>query len=93
MLFIMSKIQKFESESQQKSNCTTCLICCLSCQRYKNLKANHNAEVERLSEAGLFIMSKIQKFESESQRRVGGVWYQCCCLSCQRYKNLKANHN
>ena len=38
-------------------------------------------------------MSKIQKFESESQPIELDPFYQDCCLSCQRYKNLKANHN
>ena len=41
----------------------------------------------------LFIKSKIQFFESKSQRRVGYVILLISCLSSQRYNFLKANHN
>ena len=41
-LFIKSKIQFFESKSQQKSVIRLFLSSCLSSQRYNFLKANHN---------------------------------------------------
>jgi len=118
-LFIMSKIQKFESESQPCEGNTSKVFGCLSCQRYKNLKANHNGYSRAVPSISvvyhvkdtkiwkrittqtwgryvgvlLFIMSKIQKFESESQRPCPSIGCSLGCLSCQRYKNLKANHN
>ena len=43
--------------------------------------------------AWLFIKSKIQFFESKSQR-LSSTWLKCFgCLSSQRYNFLKANHN
>ena len=41
----------------------------------------------------LFIRSKIQFFESKSQRSTQNIWKLMCCLSDQRYNFLKANHN
>ena len=41
----------------------------------------------------LFIKSKIQFFESKSQRLNKLSFCQRCCLSSQRYNFLKANHN
>ena len=41
----------------------------------------------------LFIKSKIQFFESKSQRNDWYVSRSHCCLSSQRYNFLKANHN
>ena len=41
-LFIKSKIQFFESKSQQKLNLKATAFGCLSSQRYNFLKANHN---------------------------------------------------
>ena len=42
MLFIKSKIQFFESKSQQYICVISSRCCCLSSQRYNFLKANHN---------------------------------------------------
>ncbi len=42
LLFIKSKIQFFESKSQQKPSVAPSWTCCLSSQRYNFLKANHN---------------------------------------------------
>ena len=42
MLFIKSKIQFFESKSQQGPRHLLNAFCCLSSQRYNFLKANHN---------------------------------------------------
>ena len=44
MLFIKSKIQFFESKSQQTSTLPSTPLGCLSSQRYNFLKANHNAQ-------------------------------------------------
>ena len=41
-LFIKSKIQFFESKSQQSVEIDSILLSCLSSQRYNFLKANHN---------------------------------------------------
>ena len=41
----------------------------------------------------LFIKSKIQFFESKSQRDSSGCYNSRGCLSSQRYNFLKANHN
>ena len=41
----------------------------------------------------LFIKSKIQFFESKSQRSTSGGIKEPSCLSSQRYNFLKANHN
>ena len=43
LLFIKSKIQFFESKSQQPRYFCLKHLCCLSSQRYNFLKANHNA--------------------------------------------------
>ena len=42
VLFIKSKIQFFESKSQQMCPCASACVGCLSSQRYNFLKANHN---------------------------------------------------
>ena len=41
----------------------------------------------------LFIKSKIQFFESKSQRKLQRLTITASCLSSQRYNFLKANHN
>ena len=41
----------------------------------------------------MFIKSKIQFFESKSQRTWARQWQSTRCLSSQRYNFLKANHN
>ncbi len=46
-----------------------------------------------LFDAGLFIKSKIQFFESKSQPHPTWRANINCCLSSQRYNFLKANHN
>ena len=66
---------------------------CLSDQRYNFLKANHNEVHVELHLFRLFIRSKIQFFESKSQRRRNRKTVTSCCLSDQRYNFLKAIHN
>ena len=63
----MSKIQIFESNSQQLSGFGFSRKYCLRCQRYKFLKAIHNWKSLFNSSFWLFTMSKIQIFESNSQ--------------------------
>ena len=41
-LFQTTKIQTFESNSQQRLACIYYLLCCFRLQRYKLLKAIHN---------------------------------------------------
>ena len=119
MLFRISKIQVFESNSQLLGGSITDMMSCSEYQRYKFLKAIHNgvaigspepwvvqnikdtsfwkqfttyASPLRRSEM-LFRISKIQVFESNSQR---GCFFFVLLNSCseyQRYKFLKAIHN
>ncbi len=49
-LFIKSKIQFFESKSQQNQNASAQSASCLSSQRYNFLKANHNSIPKMLLE-------------------------------------------
>ena len=67
-LFIKSKIQFFESKSQPTLVLREFRISCLSSQRYNFLKANHNLPPQIVPPVRLFIKSKIQFFESKSQR-------------------------
>ena len=92
-LFIKSKIQFFESKSQQENANNYIHPCCLSSQRYNFLKANHNFICFSIMWCTLFIKSKIQFFESKSQpEKIHEISIQGC-LSSQRYNFLKANHN
>ena len=93
VLFIRSKIQFFESKSQQPEHIRRHIQGCLSDQRYNFLKANHNCNDDSLSSKKLFIRSKIQFFESKSQQYFCQNVFRVCCLSDQRYNFLKANHN
>ena len=118
-MFIKSKIQFFESKSQPAIGPKINPIRCLSSQRYNFLKANHNANTQRIAtlqvvyqvkdtifwkqittrpetrglKIQLFIKSKIQFFESKSQRICASSSNTLGCLSSQRYNFLKANHN
>ena len=93
MLFIRSKIQFFESKSQQPGLWSVRRFSCLSDQRYNFLKANHNSTIQVFPYNLLFIRSKIQFFESKSQHYKNAQYHVLCCLSDQRYNFLKANHN
>ena len=92
-LFIKSKIQFFESKSQLIRYFNGWQKGCLSSQRYNFLKANHNSIRNSGISTMLFIKSKIQFFESKSQRKIAILSHEFCCLSSQRYNFLKANHN
>ena len=119
LLFRISKIQTFESNSQLFFKFNIVINSCSEYQRYKLLKAIHNNHVYNLllevvvqnikdtnfwkqftticrqqkKEVGLFRISKIQTFESNSQRH--SHVFNCfhSCSEYQRYKLLKAIHN
>ncbi len=93
VLFRISKIQIFESNSQQLFNCDNLDLSCSEYQRYKFLKAIHNPYKSNRKSIPLFRISKIQIFESNSQRI--GAFFQTVrsCSEYQRYKFLKAIHN
>ena len=119
LLFRISKIQVFESNSQQNVSDKTGLTSCSEYQRYKFLKAIHNAITNRYwlvevvqnikdtsfwkqfttigwrpySHVRLFRISKIQVFESNSQRILRSRRRTSSCSEYQRYKFLKAIHN
>ena len=92
-LFTMSKIQIFESNSQLRYYMGYFVFYCSRCQRYKFLKAIHNNIFCVKHIFKLFTMSKIQIFESNSQRWRFPPPYDVDCSRCQRYKFLKAIHN
>ncbi len=68
LLFRISKISTFESNSQQplRSNIET--LCCSEYQRYQLLRAIHNGTLSDICCVKLFRISKISTFESNSQR-------------------------
>ena len=66
---------------------------CFRLQRYKLLKAIHNAKACGIKILGLFQTTKIQTFESNSQRRGRARRRDRRCFRLQRYKLLKAIHN
>ena len=67
-LFQTTKIQTFESNSQPSSCLPSATICCFRLQRYKLLKAIHNVTLSSCVLCVLFQTTKIQTFESNSQR-------------------------
>jgi len=54
---------------------------------------NPYCDYNQFKAEALFIRSKIQFFESKSQRIEHVEVQEICCLSDQRYNFLKANHN
>ena len=93
MLFQTTKIQTFESNSQLSSGKTRRGNGCSRLQRYKLLKAIHNKPVPMLLNDWLFQTTKIQTFESNSQRISIHRYVEQRCSRLQRYKLLKAIHN
>ena len=67
-LFQTTKIQTFESNSQQEIFIYDSNDSCFKLQRYKLLKAIHNEIFENVTNNSLFQTTKIQTFESNSQR-------------------------
>ena len=68
-LFQTTKIQTFESNSQHTEEIIAEGVSCFRLQRYKLLKAIHNTSSEGKSDIKLFQTTKIQTFESNSQRQ------------------------
>ena len=66
---------------------------CFRLQRYKFLKAIHNHAGYGTQVRKLFQTTKIQIFESNSQRSLIMIEIGDCCFRLQRYKFLKAIHN
>ena len=66
-LFQRAKLQKNESQSQQKRNKFYRRQNCFKEQNYKKMKANHNARYVRELNNLLFQRAKLQKNESQSQ--------------------------
>ena len=92
-LFQTTKIQTFESNSQQSFDFYNKGFGCFRLQRYKLLKAIHNPPVVFHVALQLFQTTKIQTFESNSQRLLLSGIVTVCCFRLQRYKLLKAIHN
>ena len=93
LLFQTTKIQTFESNSQLNTASTLWERCCFRLQRYKLLKAIHNLQHSRMRSQMLFQTTKIQTFESNSQRASTSTAGSAGCFRLQRYKLLKAIHN
>ena len=93
MLFRISKIQFFESNSQLKIKNYERKSSCSEYQRYNFLKAIHNATGNGTPFTRLFRISKIQFFESNSQLSFVNNFLERCCSEYQRYNFLKAIHN
>ena len=70
-LFVRTKIQFFESKSQQRITRIYSLICCSSEQRYNFLKANHNGTY-----IGLIRQSVVR------QNKDTIFWKQITTISC-----------
>ena len=93
LLFQTTKIQTFESNSQQSVRQYRQILCCFRLQRYKLLKAIHNRMLYQISRKELFQTTKIQTFESNSQPIIFFYHTFSRCFRLQRYKLLKAIHN
>ena len=119
VMFAVTKIQIFESNSQQGRIILGVIWWCSPSQRYKFLKAIHNLPASTASfnwdvrrhkdtnfwkqfttEFGfkkrlieMFAVTKIQIFESNSQRLMQCLSISEGCSPSQRYKFLKAIHN
>ena len=74
LLFRISKISTFESNSQHATTPYTWHVSCSEYQRYQLLRAIHNG-IPHKEEAmvGLFRISKISTFESNSQHLLSGI--------------------
>ena len=93
LLFQTTKIQIFESNSQPSRILAIINASCFRLQRYKFLKAIHNGFGTEQHITVLFQTTKIQIFESDSQRQLSVAEYLTRCFRLQRYKFLKAIHN
>jgi len=93
LLFRISKIQFFESNSQRLDIVLLKVPCCSEYQRYNFLKAIHNIPTKIYEVLSLFRISKIQFFESNSQLTDFKPNTIIGCSEYQRYNFLKAIHN
>ena len=93
LLFQTTKIQTFESNSQHLLLIYLFRGSCFRLQRYKLLKAIHNTPHIEPTRFQLFQTTKIQTFESNSQRSTTFFVVSLSCFRLQRYKLLKAIHN
>ena len=92
-LFMMSKIQIFESNSQRIMRRQLKGESCLWCQRYKFLKAIHNLEgIFNFNSVAVYWL-KDTNFWKQFTTNHGYTPFLGGCLWCQRYKFLKAIHN
>ena len=92
-LFQTTKIQTFESNSQQSISRFTISIVVSDYKDTNFWKQFTTPLVEWYNERTLFQTTKIQTFESNSQRQIDRKFKICCCFRLQRYKLLKAIHN
>ena len=119
LLFLMSKIRTYESNSQLCIFSARFGISCSWCQRYELMRAIHNRQrvengfslvvpdvkdtnlweqfttfrVFTRNVEGLFLMSKIRTYESNSQLSHSPPPPLFCCSWCQRYELMRAIHN
>ena len=93
MLFRISKISTFESNSQQRQSCFCETCSCSEYQRYQLLRAIHNLSSSIRLLILLFRISKISTFESNSQPWQTLTKYAMSCSEYQRYQLLRAIHN
>ena len=66
-----------------------CLLQLLSITKLQNLKAIHNLKDKDMNNKLVVINRKTTKFESNSQRLCGGLWYGFGCYQSQNYKIWK----
>ena len=93
MLFRISKISTFESNSQQRASKLVIYTSCSEYQRYQLLRAIHNTIISVEYYYKLFRISKISTFESNSQHCNMLISKSYCCSEYQRYQLLRAIHN
>ena len=93
MLFRISKISTFESNSQLNKYERLKELGCSEYQRYQLLRAIHNLLWVVFLVIWLFRISKISTFESNSQLERHRVISMKRCSEYQRYQLLRAIHN
>ena len=93
LMFAVTKIQIFESNSQLRLLFKNRSSWCSPSQRYKFLKAIHNEITVVQRAVKMFAVTKIQIFESNSQHAAREYLPLPGCSPSQRYKFLKAIHN
>ena len=92
-LFRISKIQTFESNSQRNILVDLILFVVQNIKDTNFWKQFTTTFYTLATSYGLFRISKIQTFESNSQLTYDVYFPVLCCSEYQRYKLLKAIHN